>query len=145
VSLILFLIYIRDIFEGLDGLKIRSPSYMDDIGLTISSKSIKDNCILLKKAAEILFERGRENVIQFDMGKTELIHFHLKRTLDLNLAENSIKLCFGEEEKVIKLKAVVKWLDIWLDSKLSFKEHVERKIASAIRTFHQLSRLSNTE
>jgi hypothetical protein len=81
---------------------------MDDIDLTISSKSIKDNCILLKKAAEILFERDKENIIQFDMGKTELIHFYLKRTLDLNLTENSIKLCFSEEEKVIKSKAVIR-------------------------------------
>ena len=49
-----------------------------------------------------------------------------------------------QEEKVIVPKKVVKWLGIW-DSKLSFKEHVEKKIASVTRTFHQLSRLSNTE
>jgi hypothetical protein len=81
VSPILFLIYIRDIFKGLEGLKIRSLSYIDNISLTISLKLIKNNCILLKRAAEILFERGKENVIQFNMGKTELIYFYLKRII----------------------------------------------------------------
>jgi hypothetical protein len=108
VSLILFLIYIRDIFKGLEGLKIRSSSYIDNIKLTIFLKLIKNNCILLKKAAEILFKRSRKNVIQFNIKKTELIHFHLKRILNLNLAENSIKLYFSKKEKVIKSKAVIK-------------------------------------
>jgi hypothetical protein len=76
--------------------------------LTISLKLIKDNCILLKKIADILFKRDKENIIQFNMGKTELIHFYLKRILNLTLTENSIKLCFSKEEKVIKPKAVVK-------------------------------------
>ena len=45
----------------------------------------------------------------------------------------------------IEPKNLVRWLDIWLDSKLNFKEHVEKKIANATRVFHQITRLSNTE
>ena len=67
-----------------------------------------NNCILLKKTAEILFKRNKKNVIQFNIEKTELIHFHLKRTLDLTLAENSIKLYFNKKEKIIKSKTVIK-------------------------------------
>ena len=45
----------------------------------------------------------------------------------------------------IESKNLVRWLGIWLDSKLNFKEHVEKKIADATRVFHQITRLSNTE
>ncbi len=45
----------------------------------------------------------------------------------------------------MEAKPTVKWLGIWLDSKLNFKEHVEKKVAQATRIFHQIKRLSNTE
>ncbi len=45
----------------------------------------------------------------------------------------------------MEAKSTVKWLGIWLDSKLNFKEYVEKKVAQAIRIFHQIKRLSNTE
>ena len=73
------------------------------------------------------------------MEKTELIHFHSKR-ID-NYQDYIIQI--GNIQ--IKSKSLVKWLDIWLDSKLNFKEHVEKKIASVTQILHQASRLSNTE
>ncbi len=45
----------------------------------------------------------------------------------------------------MEAKPTIKWLGIWLDSKLNFKEHVEKKVAQATRIFHQIKRLSNTE
>ena len=73
------------------------------------------------------------------MKKTELIHFHLKRII--NYQDYIIQI--GNMR--IEPKNLVRWLGIWLDSKLNFKEHVEKKIADATRIFHQISRLSNTE
>ncbi len=78
-------------------------------------------------------------MIQFDMKKTELIHFHSKRSI--RSEDYSVQI----EDNLIKPKNLVRWLGIWLDPKLSFKEHVEKKIADATRTFHQITRLSNTE
>ena len=65
--------------------------------------------------------------MQFDVDKTELIHFHSKRFLDLKNELYSVKV----RETVFQSKELVKYLDIWLDSKLSFKAHVKKKIASA--------------
>ena len=73
------------------------------------------------------------------MKKTELIHFHSKR-ID-NYQDYIVQI--GNIQ--IEPKSLVKWLDIWLDLKLNFKEHVEKKIVSATRILHQASRLLNTE
>jgi uncharacterized protein YebE (UPF0316 family) len=120
-------------------LQIRSPSYVDDIALFYSSESIENNCKMLELAAEKLLQLQSQNNIQFDMKKIELIHFHSKRIDNYQ----DYKVQIGNFQ--VESKNLVRWLDIWLDSKLNFKEHVEKKIADAIRVFHQIARLSNTE
>ena len=79
VSPILFLIYIRNIFPKINIMHIRSPSYMNDITLSHSSKSIENNCKMLELVVGKLLQLQGQNNIQFNMEKTELIHFHLKR------------------------------------------------------------------
>ena len=64
------------------------------------------------------------------MEKTELIHFHSKR-ID-NYQDYIVRI--GNIQ--IEPKSLVRWLGIWLDPKLNFKEHVEKKIADATRVFH---------
>ena len=54
VSPILFLIYIRNIFPEINIMYIRSPSYVDDIALSYSSNSIKNNYEMLELTAEKL-------------------------------------------------------------------------------------------
>src|SRR2546427_7532058 len=77
--------------------------------------------------------------MQFNVDKTELIHFHSKRSLDLKDELYLIKI----GETVFQPKELIKYLGIWLDSKLTFKAHVEKKIASTQRVFMQIKRLSN--
>src|SRR6266487_5746908 len=114
-------------------------SYINNIGLVASSESIEKNCKILKEAVIRIFEKGADNLIQFDLEKTELIHFHSKK----NIGEN-VNICFLENY-LVEAKSIVKWLGIWLDSKLNFKEHVEKMVAQATRIFHQIKRLSNIE
>ncbi len=111
-------------------MHIRSSSYVDDIALSYSSKSIENNCKKLELAAGKLLQLQSQNNIQFDMEKTELIHFHSKR-ID-NYQDYIIQI--GDIQ--IEPKNLVRWLGIWLDSKLNFKEHVEKKIEDAIRVFY---------
>src|SRR5436190_16741670 len=56
VSPILFLIYIKNIFPELNIMHIRSPSYVDDIALSYSLNSIKNNCEMLELAVEKLLQ-----------------------------------------------------------------------------------------
>ena len=127
MSPILFLIYIRFLLFERSNTSERILSYVDDVGLVVSSKSIEENCQLLQKLAKDLLIDSGQNCMQFDVDKTELIHFHSKRSLDLKDELYSIKI----GETVFQPKELVKYLGIWLDSKLTFKAHVEKKIASA--------------
>ena len=138
ISPILFLIYTRNIFSDINNMQVRSPSYVDDIALVASSDSIDNNCLILQNAAEKILQLQNQNNIQFDMEKIELIHFHSKRIDNQNYP-------ISIRNNQIKPKNLIRWLGIWLDSKLSFKEHVEIKIAAATRIFHQIARLSNTK
>src|SRR6266536_3569784 len=114
-------------------------NYIDDIGLVASSKSIEENCKIVKEVVIKIFEKGADNLIQFDLEKTELIHFYLKR----NIGEN-VNICFSENY-LVETKPTVKWLRIWLNSKLNFKKYVKKKITQATRIFHQIKRLFNIE
>ena len=48
-------------------------------------------------------------------------------------------------DKEFRAKESLKWLGVYIDSRLTFKEHVTRKTIDASRVFHQIERLSNTE
>src|SRR5436189_821735 len=86
----------------------RRRGYVDDVELAVSSKSIEENCQLLQKLAEDLLLDSKQNCMQFDVDKTELIHFHSKRSLDLKNKLYSVKV----EETVFQSKELVKYLNI---------------------------------
>ena len=130
-SPILFLIYIRDLFKS---NSIKCLSYMDDISLTASSKSFKNNIKILKREAKDIIELGKEYAIEFDIQKTELIHFNSgKKLLSLTLPNGSI----------VAPSKLVRWLGIHFDSKLKFKEHIAIRTSLAKQAFYRLNRLSN--
>ena len=77
--------------------------------------------------------RAKEAAISFDVSKTELIHFHSKRTT----IEEGLKL--GDVE--ISPKPLVRWLGVFLDSKLTFKQYIEIQISKAKAAFYLIRRL----
>jgi len=135
ISPILFLIYIRDLFPQ---LAIKVLSYIDDIALIVSSTSLKKNVRILEREVSKMYELGAKNAIQFDLAKTELIHFtkmKLAKSTSLRLPNNEI----------VKPKELVRWLGVWFDPNLSFKEHVNIRASQARSVFQQMTRLANTE
>ena len=90
ISPILFLIYIRDLFPT---LAVRVLSYIDDITLSTSSTSLKKNIRILEREAAKIYALGASNAIQFDLAKTELIHFTTSKeakTASLRLPNDEI-------------------------------------------------------
>jgi len=108
------------------------------VTLYIEGRNIDKNVKMLENAAKIAFTWAKNNAVQFDDSKSELIHFEShKATLNqmIILLNNTI----------IKSKTCVRWLEVWLNRKLNFKVHVQTKIATVTRTLHSLFRLMNSE
>jgi hypothetical protein len=112
ISPILFLIYIRDLFKLVN---IRFGSYLDDITLTTTSKSLKQNIKTLEREVKDIFELRNKNAISFDIDKTKLIYF------DNSKNKPSLKL---PNRAIVLPSKVVKWLGMYYNEKLSFKEHI---------------------
>src|SRR5207247_9342879 len=83
VSSVLFLIYIRFLLSERSNTSKRILSYVDDVELAVSSKSIEENCQLLQKLIEDLFLDSKQNCMQCNVDKIELIHFHSKKSVDI--------------------------------------------------------------
>lgn len=135
VSPIFFLIYIRDLFPRLQSFNL---SYIDDLSLSTSSTSMKKNVKVLERQIAVLFQRGKELAIRFDIAKTELIYFSAK-------AERKERTVQLPDSTTVTPKDNVKWLGIYLDNRLSFKEHIATKTSQARQAFSRLNRLANSE
>src|SRR5947199_3910115 len=83
VSSVLFLIYIRFLLSERSNISERVLSYVNDVDLAVSSKSIEENYQLLQKLAEDLLLDSKQNCMQFDVNKIKLIYFYSKRSFDL--------------------------------------------------------------
>jgi Reverse transcriptase (RNA-dependent DNA polymerase) len=145
VSPILFLIYIRELFQS---SSVRYLSYMDDISMTVSSTSFRKNVEILEREATKLYELGAQNAIQFDLAKTELIHFakcaDAKGALNLPNGETIQPKVKCVDTKcalilpngvIIQPKELVRWLGVWYDSGLTFKQHVAIRTSQARSAF----------
>jgi hypothetical protein len=137
ISPILFLIYIRGLFPSLSS-SVKDLSYIDDISLSTSSTSLKRNIRILEREVKKLYKLAEDSAISFDLSKTELIHFTSGREA------KGATLTLPNQE-VVKPKEVVRWLGIWFDSQLSFKEHVATRVSQAKSAFLRMSRLVNIE
>ena len=123
---ILFLIYIRDLFK-LVNIKFRS--YLDNISLTTASKSLKKNIKTLEREVKDIVDLGKKNTISFNIDKTELIYF--------NNSKNKPNLKLPNRELVSPSK-VVKWLGIYFNENLRFKEHIAYRASKAKQAFYRV-------
>src|SRR6266705_2893381 len=140
ISPILFLIYLRFLFTTIQERhpNTATPSYIDDVACLVVGDSEEENCRKLEAIAQTAFEWGDNNAVAFDDPKTELIHFHRRQ----HTPQCSVILPNGT---IIKPSTVVRWLGVFFDRKLSFRAHIDRKIASASRALQLTRRLKTSE
>ena len=135
VSPILFLIYIQGLFTS---NTVKIISYMDDITLTTASSSLNKNIKILEREASKVINLGLKDAVQFDLTKTELMHF----TGIKKAQEMSITLPDG---KTVQPSQSIKWLGIWFDPGLKFRKHIKIRTSQATQSFFRMARLANTE
>jgi len=134
ISPILFMLYLYNIYS-LEREGVYPLSYADDFAIIVTLNLTKSNCKKLEEIVEDLNSRAKEAVISFNISKIELIYFYSKR---ITIGEG-IKL--GDIE--ITPKSLVRWLGVFLDFKLTFKQYVEIRISKAKVVFYLIRRLSN--
>ena len=139
ISPILFLIYIRDLFPSLAS-SVKPLSYIDDIALVVSTTSLKKNITILEREVAKLYDLAAQNAIEFDLAKTELIHFAKGKAT--NLPSASLQL---PNQEVIHPKELVRWLGIWFDPGLVFKQHIAIQTSQARSSFNRMCRIANSE
>jgi len=112
--------------------------YIDNIALITFFISLKKNIYILKREVAKLKERATKSAIEFNLAKTELIHFTMAKEAKIT----SLKLPDGE---VIQPKELVKWLGIWFNPNLTFKQYIVICTSQARSVFQRMTRLANLE
>lgn len=138
LSVILYIIYNSPLLQTSHPdpkKKELSLGFIDDIIHLVASKSLEENMIKLKTPASISLTWARTHGAIFDKKKAQLIHFSNKRQ-----QHNLPNFIFGDA--VLQPRQEIKWLGIWLDSKLLFNSHLNHVKKTGDFTIHQLRRLS---
>ena len=95
-------------------------SFVDDIDFLILEKTDEDISKTLTKVGDLAIKWDLINNVTFNIEKTEVILFTKKTKIRWNINKLNIKI----KDYVITFnKEVIRWLEIWLDTKLTLKEH----------------------
>jgi hypothetical protein len=88
---------------------------------------------------------GVANKVVFAPKKLEMIHLTRKReycSLDCKVSENQTITPVAEASD--GNQTTLRWLGIWFDRKLRFRQHVDTRIAAAQKVARHLRSLANT-
>ncbi|KHJ31436.1 hypothetical protein EV44_g3112 [Erysiphe necator] len=111
---------------------------MDDICLIAASKSIRKNIKILGREAAQLYVLEDQNAINFNLAKTELVHFSRSQ----EAKSRKLTLLNGA---VILPNQLVRWLGIWFDPMLLFSQQITIRLTQATKAFYRLVRLATTQ
>ena len=111
--------------------------YADDVGIVAIGKDTKETTRILQWELEDTLDWGRRNAVSFDPDKAELVHFHHTRK---KTHPDDIDF----EGRPIPPQDSMRWLGVHLDSRLSFKKHVEVMTGKALKAANFLRSLNKT-
>ncbi|CEJ95213.1 hypothetical protein VHEMI10708 [[Torrubiella] hemipterigena] len=134
ISPILYLLYIVDIYS-LDGADKRY-GYADDTAMLFIGSSLQETSQRAEQAIQRMVEWSKSTAVTFDPAKTEIMHFTRKRVTESPTIQH--------QDKVNKATPSMRWLGVYLDSKLKFNAHITYWRQKAMVTANLLRSLSNT-
>jgi ribonuclease HI len=134
VSPILFLLYTEPIY------RLGNPQgrfgYADDTAILSVGDTVDETTAMASSSVDEMVRWGAANGVSFDPKKTEVMHFSRSKL------RTSPVVHHGGVEK--HPESALRWLGIWLDSRLSFRLHVEKWAAKAKAVAYHLRGLTNT-
>lgn len=143
VSPVLFILSISTMFQWLEDrhAMLQTISFVDDVGLVFECSDLKEGIRQLEGVARNALQWGSDNKVEFEVSKTEVLVFSKRRKILREAKDAAVRI--GGKTFAIKLGAT-KWLGFWLDPKLSFKTHFEKRLSSAKEALQRVASLSGT-
>jgi hypothetical protein len=89
---------------------------VDDIGLVVKYCELGNCTRQLECIARDAIRSGSENKVEVEVGKTEVVVFSKRRKVFQAAGDAVVRV--GEQTFAIN-KSATKWVDFWLDTKLS--------------------------
>lgn len=134
VSPVLFNVYIAPFLRHLKengkeiGCEMNTPTFVDDVTRAIAGADKVEAMEMAERIVKESEEWGSKNGIKFESKKTEWIELSGENG-EKEGETWSIEVGGGWKEK----GRCVKWLGIWIDKKLNFKEHEDKKFTAAMK------------
>ncbi len=136
ISPLLFIIMINYVFSRIHS-SLGKSLFADDGALWFKGKNIDYNISKMKCALNEVEEWSRENGFKFSVEKTKIILFtNMKRKVDIKL-----KLYKQDLERVY----TVRFLGAWFDSRLTWREHIEKMVGRCKRVVNVMRGISGQE
>ncbi|KAI1007663.1 hypothetical protein K3495_g563 [Podosphaera aphanis] len=130
-SPILFLLFLEPLFK----YGFPTFGYVDDVAILSVAKTLVESSRLTAIRVETVTQWCNTNGLSLAENKMEILHLHRSRQLPLPLT------IYGVSRDV---SSSVNWLGVFLDTKLSFKEHVQEWCAKTQRISAHIRHLGNT-
>lgn len=132
---LLFLIFLNDIHQL--PLKGKLVSYADDNSFFYTAKTAEQNATMMQADVNLLTKYFNENQLTVNVNKTAMMHLHTaQRSIDGRRA------VFMNGNRILEADCV-KFLGIYLDKNMTWKQHVSHLSQKLVATIGVISRLKN--
>ena len=113
---------------------IFSQGFADDGVIVIVGIFLATMCEIAQRILREIESWCNERDLSVNPLKTEMVLFTRRRKID-----NLLPIYFYGKE--IQLNSKVKYLGVWLDSKLNWKVHIDSKCQKALLSFYQVKKV----
>ncbi|KAI0991298.1 hypothetical protein K3495_g16889, partial [Podosphaera aphanis] len=115
ISPLLFLLYMAEPMRS-GNAELRF-SYADDVGILGFGPTVAESAAAAQREVDLLLAWARNNAVTFDTAKSEVVQFTKHRhEAPTNISINGTTIESAEH---------IRWLGVYLDTRLTFKHHVE--------------------
>ncbi|KAF2862924.1 hypothetical protein K470DRAFT_280542 [Piedraia hortae CBS 480.64] len=139
----LFLFFISDLLKVFDHVHDDifgfGFGFVDDATLVAWRSSANDNCRLLMATHDICPAWAKCYGAKFAPDKCQIMHFPRSEGSQTT-SRSKIQIQGHDAERVDSLRV----LEVWLDPRLSWKDHIERAAAKGLQTFEAMARMTSS-
>jgi len=146
VSPILFAIYTSGLIKWVEEYVSEAEGlfFVDDLGWVVSGSYVNHVVLILERCAAKSIEWASRRGLQFDTAKTEVALFTRRRGHRKHLRPKLTAKRRVRNESVRFNAQATRWLGMWMDAHLTFKEHHNRCMKKARAAEARLRTLTKT-